>query len=299
MKTKRLFLSFIMLIVSVITLSGCANIEFIRAVDTQNVIIDKLVIEIDESKINKAGTDLTSVMNAISDDMIAFRQSVDRWKLNFIDYPEILTSLDKGIYVEVTPIKNKISLAIQFANWHMFGLFYGYTQIENFEYQGVLQDVGPFIDQILSKEHENEDYGLFLLKYSILKNSGIKHEIGNFEYNNTNYYEKYVTMTNNHYNLDDVDISQIFAYPDDRIHSNADESYVEGGMTFMQWNLHDKDENFQMEMYKYLPKSTWWYVLALVLSAIGVIGITIYIVWKYKNKPTEKITRWDVEKDGK
>lgn len=298
MKFRKYLLTFVLVILSIFGLSGCAKVEFIRAVDSQDVIIDKLIIEVDESKINKSGVDLNTVMTAINDDMVAFRISVEKWKLQFVGYPEIMDSIEKGIYVEVTPIKNKISLAIQFSNWQMFGLFYGYTEIEDFEYSAVMEDVGPFIDNIINEEYSDENYGLFLIKYSMLKNNGILDNIEDFEYSGNNYYDKYVSMTNNHYNLSDISLSQIFAYPDDRIYSNADESYVEGNMTFMLWNLSDKDENFEMQMYKLYPRSTRWYALALIISAIFVVVITIVIARKHKKEPIEKITRWEVEKDG-
>ena len=169
--------------------------------------------------------------------------------------------------------------------------------IEDFEYKSVMEDVGPFIDNILNEEYSTENYGLFLIKYSMLKNNGILDNIEGFEYNNTNYYDKYIAMTNNHYGLSDMSVSQIFAYPDDRIYSNADESYVEGNTTFMLWDLSDKCENFEMQMYKLYPKTTSWYAFALIISAIFVIVITIVIARKYKKEPIEKITRWEVEKN--
>jgi len=299
MKLKRVIFAFVILIISAFGFAGCANVEFIRAVDPNNVIIDKLIVEVDESKINKSGVELKSVMDSINDDLISFRLSVEKWKSQFDGYEIIKNVIGDGIHVDVSIIKNKASIAIEFANWQMFGLFYGYTEVEDYEYSKAMEDIGPFIDKILTEEYDNEQFGLFLIKYSIIRNSGIKGEIKDFVFNGTNYYDKYVNLTNNHYSLDDIGISQIFAYPDDRIYNNADVSYVEGGMTFMQWNLNNKSDSFQMEIHKLIPKTIWWYVVALVLSAIFVIVITIVIMIKLKKQPIEKITRWEVEKDGK
>lgn len=299
MKLKKCILAFVMLILSAFCFAGCANIEFIRAIDSQNVIIDKLVIEVDESKINKSGVELKTIMDSINDDLIAFRLSVDKWKEQFDNHAEIKNMIKDGIYVDASIIKNKASIAIQFANWQMFGLFYGYTEVDDFEYSKALEDIGPFVDKMMTEDYDNEQFGLFLIKYSIIRNSGIGNKLTDFTFNNTNYYEKYINMTNNHYSVDDISLSQIFAYPDDRVYNNADSKYVQGGMTFMQWSLDDKPEDFQMEIYKLVPKSLWWYILALVISAIFVIIITVIIVIRYKKNPREKITRWEVEKDGK
>ena len=55
MKTKKIFTIIFLLLVSVTTFFGCAKVEFIRAIDSSETIIDKLAISLDESKINKAG----------------------------------------------------------------------------------------------------------------------------------------------------------------------------------------------------------------------------------------------------
>ena len=282
---------------------GCANIEFYRAIDPYQVIVDKLVIEINESKINKVGLDLDTVMQSINSDIRSFGESIDHWKTQFKDYPEILNAIDKGIKIETPPITkenpNTISVSIEFANWQMFGLFYGYSEVEDLEYKKVMEDVGPFIDNIINEKYEQEDFGLFLIKYSIVKNSGIVSKIETFEQNNINLYNKYRELTKNTYSLDDLKVTEYFAYPDDRIYNNADVSYSEGGMTFMIWDIGEKESGFQMEMYKLYPKAVTWYTIALIISAIFIIVITIVIYKKSKSNPVKKITRWEVEEDGK
>ena len=58
---KKYFTIILMLVISCLTFVGCANIEFIRAVDASNTIIDKLVIELDRSKIEKSGADYDTI----------------------------------------------------------------------------------------------------------------------------------------------------------------------------------------------------------------------------------------------
>ncbi len=295
---KKYFTIISLLLFSVFSFFGCANIEFIRAIDSSNTIIDKLVINLDESKINKSGNELADVMNSIDSDMISFRNEIEKWKLQFASYPDLLQKLKLGIIVEVSkPLINQISIAIQFSDWQMFGLFYGYAEIEdeNFEYSKAIQDVGPFIDKILAGEYSQENYGLFLIKYSILKNNGIIDDIKSFEFDGINYYNKYIELMNNRYGIDDVNVSQIFAYPDDRIYSNADNQEIEGDLTLLRWDFNDKDENFEMVIYKLTANSVWWYILAFVISVIF-IGIMLFVIKrKNKGKTEEIITKRDIE----
>lgn len=295
MKLNKLFITFV-IVLSTVFMTGCANIEFIRAIDATNTVVDRLVIELDESKINKAGQSLDTVMSAINNDMITFRNSVSDWKLKFSDYPNLLNLIDNGIKVEVAlPKSNQIYLTIQFSSWDMFGLFYGYSEIEDFEYTSVMSDVGPFVDEILAKNYGQENYGLFLIKYFILKNAGIVDDLETFEYSGVNYYEKYKSLLNNHYNIDDVKVSEIFAYPDDRLYSNADEKEIQANMTLLRWNLDGKSKDFEMEIYKLYPNTTIWYVLALVISAIVVTILIVVYIKKSKNEHTREITKKEVE----
>ena len=298
MKTKKVLTIIFLLLVSVTTFFGCAKVEFIRAIDSSETIIDKLAISLDESKINKAGEDLTSVISKIDGDMIHFRNRVDDWKISeFAEYPELYESVKDGIKVEVTkPRKNEISIAIEFSNWKMFGLFYGYAVAEDFEYNAFLQDHGPFIANILNSDYEDNDYGLFLIKYAILKNGGIEENIQNFEFDGTNYYEKYRSLFMNRYGMEEVEVSQIFAFPDDRLHSNADDSEVQGDLTLLRWDLSNKTDDFEMTIYKITANTTSWYVLALILSAVSVIIITIVIQKKSKGQIVQIIEKKDLDK---
>lgn len=298
MKNKKYFVILFIMLICVSTFFGCAEIEFRRAIDSTNTIIDKIVITIDESKVNKAGKDITEVANKIEDDMRQFRISVEDWKTNqFSSYPDLMERVKSGIQVNVTKTsKNEVSLAIEFENWNMFGLFYGYAQAEDFEYSKFLEDKGPFIDNILNNDYADNEYGLFIIKYSILKSSGLDKEIENFEVDGVNYYNKYKEYFMNRYGMEDVDISQLFAYPDNRLHGNADDSYVEADMTVLTWNLSDKSEDFEMKIYKVTANSSTWYILALILSAIFCIIISIVIVKKNKGQIVQIIEKKDLDK---
>lgn len=296
MKKNKFFTIIFLMLLCVTTFFGCAEIEYIRAIDSSNTIIDKIVIGLDESKINKAGYDLNYVMNIIESDMNTFRNSINDWKKNqFLEYPDLYETVKTGIKAEVTKTNSKqISLALEFDSWNMFGLFYGYADAEDFEYSKFLEDNGPFINNILNSDYEDNSYGLFIIKYSILKSVGIDSKIENFEFNGINYYNKYKEFFGNRYGLDDVSISQIFAYPDDRLHSNADDSEVQGNMTLLRWTLDDKNEDFEMSIYKITSNSTTWYILALILSIVACVIIAIVIKKKTKGQIVQIIEKKDL-----
>ena len=110
----------------------------------------------------------------------------------------------------------------------------------------------------------------------------------------TNYYDKYTKITG--FDKDDVKVSQVFAYPDDRLYSNADEVEVIDGFTFMAWDLTDKDEDFEMSIYKIAPYVVAWYVLALMLTVVAVVVGFIIIREVASRSPQVKITKKEVEK---
>lgn len=306
MKARKILTTIILLFVAVFSLWGCASIQMVRAIDSSGTIIDRLVIDLDESKINKSGKTVAEVKSAIKNDIISFRQYVESWKTQFTieEYPELALSLENGILINDTETGNQLSIAVEFSNWQMFGLFYGIVNLEDFEYEKALNDVGPFLSQLLLGQYETTDMAVFLYKYSHIEDAGFIKNLQALPEGEDNdfsvLYEKYRKMTNNYYDVDDLNISQIFAYPDEKLYSNADEIEYAGDLTMMMWDLSNKDDTFKMEIYKLGPQAVHWYVLALVISAVAVILIMVKLSTNAaKNKVTVHITKEEVEKDEK
>ncbi len=304
MKAKKIITTLILLVLSIFSLYGCASLQFVCAVDGNGTIIDRLVIELDEAKINKSHANPETVKNAIQNDIIAFHDAIQEWKGQFsiVDTPEIALSLENGILFDTSTVGNKITVSLEFQNWTMFGLFYGFITVDGVEYEKAMSDVGPFLTNLLLGQYGTENMGLFLYKYSHVKDSGFIDNLqGVAESGDTTFsdlYEKYRTLTNNYYETADLDISQVFAYPDEKLYSNADETEVTGGLTFMIWNLSDKSEDFEMEIYKLGPRAVAWYVIALIISALVAIALIIkFSINSSKKAVSVKITKEDVEKN--
>lgn len=300
MKMKKLLISLMVLLISAFTFGGCAKLNYYRVVDGNNVIIDRLEIELDGQKISASGNSLENIKDIVENDMRMFRISVEEWKQQFISFPDLYTKLEKGIVCTDAVVSNtKFTLTITFANIQMFGLFYGMSNVkdendENFEYKKAMEDVGPFIYNILTSENTIEDAGLFMQKYSVIKDVSVFENIDKLKIAGENINDRYRRLTNYAFSLDDVNLSQFFYYPDTSLYSNADAKHVEKGITMLQWNFSNKEDGFQMEIYKLAPKPYAWYILGLVLSAIAIV-IVIIIIKKKANSNVIKVSKEEVE----
>lgn len=302
MKFKKIILSFVLICISIFSFIGCAKIEFMRTVDGANAVVDWLVIELDEKKIEQAGERVSHIYGMINSDMQTIVQKVKDWKLTFEKYEDLYPAINEGIEAKVTENKqdNKLTLSISFANVQLFGLFYGYVESDKYEYEKMMEDVGPFVEQMLKEEYSpNENYGLFLYKYSLIKDDGILSSIEDFTFGGTNYYNKYKEEMRI-YDIQDVEISEIFTFPDNRLYSNADDKEKVEGLTLLRWDLTGKDvENFSIEIYKLAPRTVSWYILAFVITIIFIVVMSIVIYKKRKKSIDVKISKRDVMKDGK
>lgn len=308
MKLKKMLALISLVFVSFFGLLGCAKIESMRIVNPDYSVIDELVITLDKSKLDKIGK-YQQVKNSVANDLFAFKGHVEDWIDDFaVDYPDIHFLLDNGgikCTIPETGKDGQFRILLEFAGVEYFRFFYGLDcvteklqEIMSSEmYNKAMNDIGPFFTKICNSDYSTEEMGLFLYKYYMFSDSGLMSGIDDFGRDlglDESFVDKYSTLTNS--SLDDVELTQIFTYPDDRIKSNADDVEVVGGMTFMSWDLSNKDDGFQMSMYYLGAKTISWYVLAFIISAISVVVIFFVIKNKY-NKSRIEITKQEIEND--
>jgi hypothetical protein len=275
---------------SIFCLFGCASLEAFRVIDPyseQSVIMDKFVITLDE---NKLGDTYSSVQNAIYDDMITFRQYVEGWISSFEEsHHDVYEELSTGIICETLSQGNMLSISLGFADEYCFAMFYGVVSIDDEDFSSAMDDKGPFLSQILTQNYKVEDFGLFLYKYAVINNASLYDQLEEFKVDGigVNYYDKYSQMTG--FEKGDISLSQIFVYPnenlayvDDRIYNNADVVEVLEGHTYLAWDLSDKEDGFELSLFKLAPNPAPWYIIAVVVSAI--IVVILLIVCKIKSK---------------
>lgn len=298
MKIRKFLTSLILICVSAICGFGCASLESFRVIDPYNeesVITDKFVVTLDKKKL---GDNYTTVSNAVYDDMIAFRNYVKDWINSFqADYPDVYEDLNSGIICEVSPNQGEIlSVTIGFADEYTFAMFYGIIELDDESHKQAIKDIGPFLSQMLTQQYKVEEMGLFLYKYAVLNNTNWFYNIEDYKFDGigTEYYKKYSEMTG--FDLDDVSVSQVFVYPDeklsyvdDAIYNNADVVEKLEGFTFLGWDLHNKDEDFKMSMFKLAPNPAPWYVIAIAISVGVVFGVSVTIGVKKKKNNVEKV----------
>ena len=286
----------VLIVVSVCTFAGCAEVEFIRTVDSYYTIMDKFVITLDK---NKLGANYNTVKEAIHEDMITFRNYVYSWIDSFeVEYQEEYLMLKENIICQdIVTDDNELSMVVEFSKPRCFALFYGLVSLADEECLQAMEDVGPFLSNVLLKEFKTEELGIFLYKYSMVSNKSFMSGIEDFKIDDigVNYYEKYTNLTG--CTKEDIKVSQVFAYPDDGLYSNADEVEKVDGFTFMAWDLTNKDDDFEMQIYKLAPYTIVWYVLAMMITVTSVIVGYIVIRIVTMDKPQVKITKKDVEKD--
>ena len=298
MRAKRICFSIMLLLVSVLTLAGCADIELIRTVDSNYVIMDKFVITLDKSSL---GSNYDVVRASIVDDMTNYRNYVNDWIESFReDYIDEYEYLKDGILCEtITDNDNELSVYIEFYEMECFAMFYGLATFEGVEgISKAMDDIGPFVTQILTQDYKTENMGLFLYKAALMSNQSMLSDLENCKIDEigVNYYDKYTDMLGA--DNQDISLTQIFAYPDDRLYSNADEVEELDGFTFMLWDLTNKGKDFRMEAYKLAPRVVAWYVLALIIS-VAVICVAIVVI-KYcikKSNTKVLITKKEAERD--
>lgn len=304
MRAKKMLLTVALIFVAMFSLCGCASVQYIRTIDGNGAIMDKLVVSLDESEINKSGTTLTQVKSYILEDFGDFKEHIDSWKGHFDvgEYPELALRLETGITVNISETKNELTFSVEFSDWQMFGLFYGIVTVDGQEFEKAMTDVGPFLSSMLLGEYGTGDMGIFLYKYSRVDDEGFIKNLQNVEGDEnldfTTLYNNYRALTNNHYDLSDLEISQIFTYPDTKLYGNADESEIYGGLNLMYWNLSDKDDDFKMEIYKVAPKTAPWYGVALIVATVVVVILLFRIRKNAKNKVTVRVTKEEVERSG-
>ena len=148
MKLKKILFCFSLILVSLISFSGCAKVELMRTVDSYSVIMDKLVVTLDKDKLLN---NYTAVRSTVIADMVQFRNYVNDW---IEGYPKVYLDMKEGIVCEIPESQNnELSIVITFADISFFAVFYGLATINDVEYASAMQDVGPFIAEIFNQEY--------------------------------------------------------------------------------------------------------------------------------------------------
>lgn len=272
-------LSLIMILSCIFVFAGCANIEYQRTVDDYGQILDKLTIEIDESKL-KSDTNVDDLIDNVKHDIktyyidpILFR--VELYKLQnpttFHDFQKLFDISD--IIYSKTGTMHKVSVEILFGSSEVMYYLYGY-------------DIS---DDDATDSSMTETKNFFIKKYTQTTDN-VFGDVTTIEFGGVNLFEKYQGKVGDEYNENDITLTQIYGTTDSRLHSNADETTTLNGITYHLWEFNGADASAQLMFYYITANATGWYALAIALTlVILVVIVAIYIVDKKKNKYKSKV----------
>ena len=305
--------SLIFVFMITIVLSGCAKIEYYRVVDAYGYIMEKLVIEIDKEAIDAAFPENTRARSYSANDLVGiimqdfkdFENKVAQWELdNFGMYDILYAELRDGITIDkIAALYEdgiKASLTIGFESEKLLYIFYGVAEITNengdvVEYTPMLNDYGPFLTTFDEVEVEND--GFFTYKYDVRNSKTIADALNTEDSDNDGkadgdeyylgYIDKYGALFSGLYDMNDVLLYQVFGFPDEKLHSNADYESVEGGINLFKWKI-DISQDETLEIYKTGANRYLWYITAIVVSIVSVIVIAVNI--KKNKEPVKKVT---------
>lgn len=279
MKKLQKVLSLFIIILSATLLCSCANVQCIRLIDTNGVIQDKVVIELDD-ELTQNGFSISEISQSIVADFQVYLNDVNEWKNEFLPYGlDYYNYVNQGIVIEILNVGKKVSLTTTFASSELFSMFYGITEIENDTIESNFTDYNAFLN---GESKPIEDVNPFIYKYGIIESNSFINNIENEKYGlnvPTTFYQKYMTKTANTFGLDDINFSQIFGVCDNRYYANADEVETVANMTLFYWNLNSNDTDFVLELYRLNPNTPAWYIVALAITFTIIIALfVIYIV---------------------
>ena len=273
---KQKITSIIIVMLSLFIFAGCASIEYQRVTDDYGKIVDKIVIEIDETKLSKqlSPNKLESLKADIKTDIDNYV-----FALKQVKYDLIRTNSDPALDFEEGIIIESTGWVPQLNNKNMIICQITY---ENSTYLEKLNG---------SKEEESEGNNsaddsteivknLFISKYMMYRDnvfSGMEELVG---VGGKNYFKHY-SAAYGEFGVEDLHLSQIYGTTDSRLKSNADHTHVIEGINYHLWEIGTQNEEYKTIKLSYYYRTavgTGWYMLALALSVALAIFLFLYYI---------------------
>lgn len=277
-------LSVMLLIGCTLLFFGCASINSSLILFPDGKIQDKLIIELDLEKLYKAGVPAATVASAKHKIKEELNTRVVMRARKFVD---IILSSDKFTTSEKQNIAKGIEceLAEGGDNQIMVYTIYYSPAIFNLFNETMLglENLDYYHNGDVIKTEKN----LFSIKYVTSEALNCYSAIRNGDYNNI--ISQFTTLFGGQFSIKDVEFTQIFASPDTNLRSNANNTAVEQGVKFHEWNIDPNHLDFSLQFYKLRANEITWYILALVLTLIvGVVVIMLYRKYQGNAKLSDK-----------
>lgn len=247
-------------------LSGCAKIRYQRILNTDGSIVDAVSVKLDEQKIVENGFDIGNVKSEIKRKMNiylnaicnAFETRDDR--LNEIEK----TAIRNNVLAEVFEGGEYITASLTFSNYSAFKYFYGLHLDDEDE-----QNNSETIKTLLYNKNVTTGKTIF---------SG---EDAQFITN------EFISYFGNKFDINDAELSYIFATPQSKLHSDATYSYEIDGVHYHEWVV--KDINQEIQTFTVQVKPINWYILALLLTVV--LLVVLFLIASIKRKKQFKMKK--------
>jgi hypothetical protein len=269
---KKTYTLLIMIII-VISFTGCANGGYAISTYSDGRVNESFYIELNQVTIELGGYNYEQVKTQV---LTAFESIRTNLVDNFNNSENELNAIQKmhfvNQHIRMPSIENNIiGISFLFDSYNDYKLFYGVDTQEDD------QDPSNTI---------TEDNIFYIKKTSITKtifnntnNSTLATELLNY-FSGEPYGSEVFTM-------EDLNLSYSYATHSTKLRSNADLIYnTASGLKVHEWQVPSNNYSFEIEFYEYKIVSSWWYVLALVLTAVFTITLLFY--YKLNSKNTNK-----------
>lgn len=267
---KRKILSVLIIIMAILTFSGCAKVTFSVVTNKDGNIIETVYVQPDYEKFSAAGYSRYTVNERI---VSIYKSYIKEQEALFNEYN--LTEYQKT-YV-LNHIDNRFSI-----DDGVIILSRIYDSYSDYIYFNRL------LDSVGIDTSQTEESFLYTLKSSTTKT--IFSQL-NEENSLVKYIEEMFSIEFDcPFELKDVNFAYEYGDTDKKQHSNADTKYQEDGIYYHQWEISSSNLSREITFYKYEKINTLnWYYIALYLTAIFLIimlsiGKIISISRKIKKK---------------
>lgn len=258
MKLLKKFGAIIVCFVVIFIATGCATVQYSRVINTDGSIVDAFCVKLDQSKIESAGVNITTVKTKIAEKMNLYLDALfnafDNRESYYFDMDKIVVR--QNVSRQIISENEYVIARLKFKNYTVFKYFYGLSDSETDS------DTSKTVKTFLYNKNITTGKTIFSGDYSEL----IDEFASLFDYN---------------YSTDDVNFSFLFGSPQNQLHSDANYCYEVDGVTYHEWILNDKNQD--INYYTYQIKPVNWYILALALTLALILILFVISILK-KNK---------------
>ncbi len=264
---KNLF-SLIIMVLCVCVLGGCASIDYSRTITSDGVITDRIVVEVSDEAMKRCTVSKRELYDTIKADFDTYYiEPIRQFKTEFwaSEYSfEIKQQVSLGINFDVREVGNQIICDVTFANSQIFRYYYPFEATDN----DPTNNRAQFVEGTFVGKYQRLSNNAFV----VMRNENLKSMIS-----------KYKAMFGHLFNEGDLVLTQEYASPDLKQHSNAHDTEIADGLKMHHWKIDGNDLDFQIEFYEVVPNTGNWYILGLCCG-LGTVVLIAYVLRRRKIK---------------